>query len=98
MSLLIVQDLSLSYGKKALFEGASFSIGPSDRIGLVGANGTGKSTLLKILVGEVTPDRVNLTWRRRAFQVKTRSVAVLACRLPVGPPRGNSPDRRWGIV
>ena len=58
MSLLIVQDLSLSYGKKALFEGAAFSIGPTDRIGLVGANGTGKSTLLKILIGEVTPDRV----------------------------------------
>ncbi len=66
MSLLIVQDLSLSYGKKALFDGASFSIGPNDRIGLVGANGTGKSTLLKILVGEVTPDKVQLTWRRRA--------------------------------
>jgi ATP-binding cassette subfamily F protein 3 len=66
VSLLIVQDLSLAYGKKALFEAAAFSIGPSDRIGLVGANGTGKSTLLKILVGQVTPDRGQLTWRRRA--------------------------------
>jgi ATP-binding cassette subfamily F protein 3 len=66
VSLLIVQDLSLSYGKKALFEGAGFTIGPTDRIGLVGANGTGKSTLLKILVGQVTADRGSLTWRRRA--------------------------------
>ena len=66
MSLLIVQDLSLSYGKKALFEHTSFTIGPTDRIGLVGANGTGKSTLLKILVGQVTPDIGLLTWRRRA--------------------------------
>ena len=66
MSLLIVQDLSLSYGKKALFEHTSFTIGPTDRIGLVGANGTGKSTLLKILVGQVTADSGTLTWRRRA--------------------------------
>ncbi len=66
MSLLIVQDLSLSYGKKALFEHTSFTIGPTDRIGLVGANGTGKSTLLKILVDQVTPDSGSLTWRRRA--------------------------------
>ena len=66
MSLLIVQDLSLAYGKKALFERTSFTIGPTDRIGLVGANGTGKSTLLKILVGQVTADSGSLTWRRRA--------------------------------
>ncbi len=66
MSLLIVQNLSLAYGKKALFTETSFSIGPTDRIGLVGANGTGKSTLLKILVGQVTPDSGTLTWRRRA--------------------------------
>jgi ATP-binding cassette subfamily F protein 3 len=66
VSLLIVQDLSLSYGKKALFEHTSFTIGPTDRIGLVGANGTGKSTLLKILVGQVTADSGTLTWRRRA--------------------------------
>ncbi len=66
MSLLIVQELSLAYGKKALFDRVGFTIGPTDRIGLVGANGTGKSTLLKILVGQVAPDAGTLTWRRRA--------------------------------
>jgi ATP-binding cassette subfamily F protein 3 len=66
VSLLIVQELSLSYGKKTLFDGAAFTVGPSDRIGLVGANGTGKSTLLKILVGQVKPDRATVTFRRRS--------------------------------
>ena len=54
MSLVIVEGLGLSYGSKVLFEESSFSIGPNDRIGLVGANGTGKSTLLKILIGSST--------------------------------------------
>ena len=56
MSLVIVQDLALAYGKKTLFDEEAFTIGPTDRVGLVGANGTGKSTLLKILAGQLTPD------------------------------------------
>ncbi len=66
MSLVIVQGLELSYGSKTLFDESSFTIGPTDRIGLVGANGTGKSTLLKILVGQVTPDNGTLTFRRKS--------------------------------
>jgi ATP-binding cassette subfamily F protein 3 len=64
MSLLVASGLSLSHGPKVLFDGAGFSVGPQDRIGLLGANGTGKSTLLRILAGEVTPDAGALTWRR----------------------------------
>jgi ATP-binding cassette subfamily F protein 3 len=66
VSLVIVQGLDLSYGSKTLFDGAAFTIGPMDRIGLVGANGTGKSTLLKILIGQVHPDRGTLTFRRKS--------------------------------
>ncbi len=66
MSLVIVKGLSLSYGSKTLFDASSFTIGPTDRIGLVGANGTGKSTLLKILISQVTPDNGTLTFRRKS--------------------------------
>ncbi len=64
VSLVIASNLHLSYGAKTLFDGAAFSIGPTDRVGLVGANGTGKSTLLKILIGQVTADHGTLTFRR----------------------------------
>ncbi len=66
VSLVIASKISLSYGKKVLFDDASFSIGPNDRIGLVGANGTGKSTLLKILTKQIVPDGGTLTFRRDA--------------------------------
>jgi ATP-binding cassette subfamily F protein 3 len=66
LSLVIVKDLSLSYGERVLFDRASFSIGPTDRIGLVGANGTGKSTLLKVLIGVLKPDAGEVVLRRKA--------------------------------
>ena len=66
MSLVTASGLSLAFGPKVLFQGATFSIGPRDRIGLVGANGTGKSSLLKILAGESSADAGTLSWRRGA--------------------------------
>jgi ATP-binding cassette subfamily F protein 3 len=66
MSLVIAQDICLSYGKKVLFDNESFTLGPKDRVGLVGANGTGKSSLMKILAGVQHPDSGTLTYRRKA--------------------------------
>ena len=82
VSLVIVQKLSLSYGKKSLFEDAALTIGPTDRIGLVGANGTGKSTFLKILTGRVTPDDGTITFRRNA---RVGYLAQELQTLPDGP-------------
>jgi len=49
-------NLSKSFGVRTLFEGVSFNIEDKDRIGLVGANGTGKTTLIEILRGETSYD------------------------------------------
>jgi ATP-binding cassette subfamily F protein 3 len=56
MALVTADGLSLAYGKKVLLDDVSFAVGHTDRVGLVGANGTGKSTLLRILAGEQSPD------------------------------------------
>jgi ATP-binding cassette subfamily F protein uup len=54
--LLSCQDINKSFGSKTLFQNLSFGIFRRDRIGLIGPNGTGKSTLLKILAGLEDPD------------------------------------------
>lgn len=54
--MLTVEKLSKSYGDKILFENLNCSIQKKDRIGLIGVNGTGKSSLLRILAGLDTPD------------------------------------------
>lgn len=58
--MLIIYDLSFYLGNKLLYdkEGECFlSVFPGDKIGLVGANGTGKSTLMRLIIGELKPDR-----------------------------------------
>jgi len=54
--MLSIQNLSFYFGSRPLYENISLHIKPKDRIGLIGANGTGKSTLLRLITGEYTPD------------------------------------------
>jgi len=54
--LLALKDIHLTFGSTPLLEGADLSVGPGDRICLVGRNGSGKSTLLKIAAGQIEPD------------------------------------------
>jgi len=54
--MLRIQDLCKSYGKQALFEDASLQMIPGERLGLVGRNGHGKSTLLRLILGEEEKD------------------------------------------
>ncbi|MET3288907.1 UNVERIFIED_CONTAM: ATP-binding cassette subfamily F protein uup [Brevibacillus sp. OAP136] len=56
MNLLTVEQLSKSYGEKVLFDDISFHIAESQRIGLIGINGTGKSSLLQIIAGLESAD------------------------------------------
>ncbi|MGE3245541.1 MAG: ABC-F family ATP-binding cassette domain-containing protein [Beijerinckiaceae bacterium] len=54
--LLLLQDIRLTISGKPLLEGAELSVGPGERLALVGRNGSGKSTLLRIAAGEIEPD------------------------------------------
>jgi len=54
--VLTVNNLSKAYGEQTLFESVSFQVCPGERVGLVGRNGTGKSTLFRILLGEEAQD------------------------------------------
>ena len=59
--MLDVQNLGVSFGGEVLFESLSFRIGRGDRIGLIGKNGSGKSTFLKLLAGENNPSTGGLS-------------------------------------
>ena len=56
MSLLTARGICVSYGALAVLQDASLTIAAGDRIAVVGPNGVGKSTLLRVLAGLVQPD------------------------------------------
>ncbi len=60
MNLLTIEHLTKSYTERLLFDDTSFSINEGDKIGLIGINGTGKSTLLRIVAGLEEPDQGNV--------------------------------------
>lgn len=60
MNLLTIEHLTKSYTERLLFDDTSFSINEGEKIGLIGINGTGKSTLLKIVAGLEVPDEGNV--------------------------------------
>lgn len=61
MNILTAENLTKSYGEKMLFEDISFGIDDGEKIGIIGVNGTGKSTLLKILAGVEWSDSGKVT-------------------------------------
>lgn len=56
MILLSAQDISKTYMERKVLDGVSFFLGEGDKVGMIGINGTGKSTLLRILAGAEEPD------------------------------------------
>ena len=77
MTLLSLESVALSYGLPPLLDNVSFAVDQGERVCLIGRNGTGKSTLLKIIAGEVQPD----AGERRFGQGVT--VAKLAQEVPL---------------
>ncbi|HEU4962372.1 MAG TPA: ABC-F family ATP-binding cassette domain-containing protein [Bacilli bacterium] len=57
MNLVSIHNVGKTYGEKVLFQHLTLGIEQGERIGLIGVNGTGKSTLLRVIAGQVQPDR-----------------------------------------
>ena len=93
MNLLSIENISKRYSEKKLLDNINLGINEGDKIGLIGINGTGKTTLLKIIVGVEVPDT------GRIMMGNTVHIEYLAQNLSFDPKstvlqqifRGNSP-------
>jgi len=65
MSILTVKNMSHSFGDRVLFKNTSFKLLKEEHIGLIGANGEGKSTFMKIITGKLLPDDGIIEWNHK---------------------------------
>lgn len=65
MSILTVKNISHDFGDRAIFEDVSFRLLKGEHVGLIGANGEGKSTFMNIITGKLMPDEGNIEWSNR---------------------------------
>ncbi len=65
MSILTVNNLSHGYGDRAIFNNVSFKLLKGEHIGLIGANGEGKSSFMNIITGKLEPDEGKIEWSKR---------------------------------
>ena len=56
MNIINIEHISTVYGEKVIFDDISYGIHQGDKIGIIGINGTGKTTLLRMIAGEKEPD------------------------------------------
>ena len=63
MSLLEIEGLTHSFGENLLYKNAGFTLNKGEHIGIVGQNGTGKSTLIKICTEQIIPDNGRIIWQ-----------------------------------
>jgi ATPase subunit of ABC transporter with duplicated ATPase domains len=78
MSVLTVENVSHGFGARAILENASFRLLKGEHVGLIGANGEGKSTFLNIITGQITPDEGKVAWSNRVTVGFLDQHAVLA--------------------
>lgn len=62
MSILNVENVTIGFGGRTILEDASFRLLKGEHVGLIGANGEGKSTFLNVITGKLSPDAGNVSW------------------------------------
>ena len=84
MSILNVEHLSHGFGDRAIFDDVSFRLLKGEHIGLVGANGEGKSTFMSIITGKLKPDEGNVEWAKNVKVGYLDQHAVLEAGMTIG--------------
>lgn len=84
MSILNVEHLTHGFGDRAIFEDVSFRLLKGEHIGLVGANGEGKSTFMSIVTGKLMPDEGKVEWAKNVHAGYLDQHAVLEKGMTIG--------------
>ena len=98
MNYLSVENISKSYGEKVLFEGVSFGINKDQKIAFVAKNGTGKTTILNIIVGSDTPDTGQIIFRKGIKIAYLSQVDTLDENLTIEESIFNSENKTLQII
>lgn len=64
MALISLQDISLAFGGPSLFDNLNLQLEPGERTALLGRNGAGKTTLMKVIAGQVNPDKGEVVFQK----------------------------------
>ena len=99
--MIKVMNLNKSFGKQAIFEDISFNVNPGEKIGLTGRNGHGKTTLLKMIIGEehadsgeiVIPKNYSIGYVTQHISFTENTVLAEGCK---GLPEEHKDDR-WKV-
>ena len=99
--MIVVDNLSKSYGKQGLFDSVSFKVNRKERVGVVGRNGHGKTTLFRMITGEDEPDAGTITKPRKyrigyvEQRMRFTGATVLAEAARALPP--DAPNEIWRV-
>lgn len=66
MSILSVTEMTQGFGDNIIFDNVSFQLSKGEHIGLIGANGKGKTTFMRLITNEILPDSGTISWSRKA--------------------------------
>ena len=93
MSILTVEHLTHGFGDRAIFQDVSFRLLKGEHIGLIGANGEGKSTFMNIITGKLQPDEGKIEWSKNVLVGYLDQHAVLTKGMTVGSVLRSAFDR-----
>ncbi len=95
MSILNVEHLTHGFGDRAIFEDVSFRLLKGEHIGLIGANGEGKSTFMSIITGKMQPDEGNIEWAKHTSVGYLDQHAKLASGMTIGSVLSSAFDKLY---
>ena len=95
MSILNVEHLTHGFGDRAIFEDVSFRLLKGEHIGLIGANGEGKSTFMSIITGKMQPDEGSIEWAKHTSVGYLDQHAKLASGMTIGSVLSSAFDKLY---